>query len=102
MRVVERVVSNRFGRWMVRHDWAGFTAPLCPWLTVVFYWTIPGVPVSPRTRRHEHVHVMQIERYGWWGFLWRYLWELRKGYRNNALEREAYELERDPLPLRLV
>lgn len=44
---------------------------------------------------HEIVHLAQIERYGLVGFWLRYVWGLRKGYRNNPLEREAYLREDD-------
>jgi hypothetical protein len=40
--------------------------------------------------RHEIRHVRQFRRYGWWGFMWRYLYySLRYGYKENPLEREA-------------
>ncbi len=45
---------------------------------------------------HELVHVKQFEHYGYYRFLWLYLWEsLRKGYYNNKWEQEARALETD-------
>lgn len=40
--------------------------------------------------RHEGIHKAQYIRYGWFGFIIRYLWySLRFGYTRNPLEREA-------------
>jgi hypothetical protein len=45
---------------------------------------------NKRWLKHELCHVKQYERYGFAGFIMRYLWEsLRKGYRNNRFEVEA-------------
>lgn len=46
-------------------------------------------PVSDRLLRHERIHVEQYTRYGTLGFLVRYVWGMRKGYRKNPLEVEA-------------
>ncbi len=44
--------------------------------------------------RHELCHIRQFERYGFIGFIARYLWEsLRKGYYHNKYEVEARESE---------
>jgi hypothetical protein len=44
----------------------------------------------PECRRHETVHKDQYERYGWFGFMARYLWwSLRYSYQDNPLEKEA-------------
>lgn len=51
-------------------------------------------PLSASTMRHELVHVRQFERYGFVGFLVRYLWQCaRYGYRNAPLEVEARAAE---------
>lgn len=44
--------------------------------------------------RHELVHIRQFRRYGWLGFIFRYVLEcIRKGYYNNKYEQEAREAE---------
>jgi hypothetical protein len=53
---------------------------------------------SKRLLLHELCHVRQYQRYGYWGFLARYLWlSLRHGYYNNPLEVEAREAEEEDL-----
>ena len=48
-----------------------------------------------RLRRHEECHWKQYQRMGFWGFYLKYLWySARYGYRNNPLEIEAREYER--------
>jgi len=52
---------------------------------------------DPRTMRliiHELVHVQQVKRMGIFGFIFNYLWNLRKGYYNHPLEIEAYSEEK--------
>jgi hypothetical protein len=45
---------------------------------------------------HEIIHVLQYQRYGRLGFLWRYLLESAKsGYYENRLEKEARAGEKD-------
>jgi hypothetical protein len=89
----EIVVSNRFGRFMWSRGWAGFTMPV-PYMPIVFYWCLPGHIPHPRTIIHEREHVAQIAQYGWFGFTWRYLWQLvRYGYRNNPFEVSARAAE---------
>lgn len=52
---------------------------------------------------HELAHVLQYRRYGFTGFLFRYLWEsMRRGYYNNHWEAEAREKETDRSLLRDV
>lgn len=56
----------------------------------IFYLGEP----SSRLRRHEMVHVAQVERLGWFRFYALYLWYLAiYGYWNNPLEVEAREGE---------
>lgn len=44
--------------------------------------------------RHECCHIRQFKRYGFLGFLLRYLWEsIRHGYYNNRFEVEARNAE---------
>ena len=44
--------------------------------------------------KHELCHVRQYKQYGFWGFIFRYLWEtIRNGYRNNKFEIEARQSE---------
>lgn len=43
---------------------------------------------------HELCHIRQFEKYGFWNFLLRYLFEsIRNGYRNNRYEAEARNAE---------
>lgn len=45
---------------------------------------------NERWVRHEMCHVRQFQRFGYFNFLIRYLWEsIRHGYRNNKYEVEA-------------
>ncbi|NLR61679.1 DUF4157 domain-containing protein [Chitinophaga polysaccharea] len=47
--------------------------------------------------RHEACHIKQYQRFGFFGFLWRYFAEyLRRGYYNNILEVAARAAEEDP------
>ncbi len=68
-------------RWLLNKDVNAIT--LYPF---IFYNGIPTVEV----RRHELVHVIQIERIGWLKFYALYLWySIRKGYWHNPFEEEA-------------
>jgi hypothetical protein len=92
-RVIELAVSNAFGRWMRRNNWAAFTLPL-PFLTIVFYWHEAGDErPDPYVRVHEFVHVRQDQRLPL--FPVRYLTALFTdgGYRSNRFEVEAYRIE---------
>jgi hypothetical protein len=52
--------------------------------------------VSPRLVRHELIHVCQYAQYGFFGFLWRYLWRERKiAYRQKSFELEAFSHQED-------
>jgi len=100
--VIELGISNRFGRWMRRNGWLGFTLPL-PFLVIVFYWLQgPDHHPDPLTRVHEFVHVRQAQRLPF--FSLRYLWALAAdgGYRQNRFEAEAFaiqaEARREGLP----
>lgn len=83
-RLVERNVHGRFARWMRSRHWAGVCLVM-PFVTVILYWLEP----EPWVRVHERHHAWQAVRHGWLGFWARYLWGMRKGYRNNELEVEA-------------
>lgn len=46
--------------------------------------------------KHELCHIRQYEKYGFFNFMVRYLWEsLRKGYYNNRYEVEARAAEKN-------
>lgn len=46
--------------------------------------------------KHELKHVEQYKRYGYFGFLVKYVWlSIRDGYENNPLEVEAREAEKE-------
>lgn len=85
-RTVEFVLRGPLARWMRRRGWGGVCVVL-PLVSVILYWFDP----APGTRVHERTHAEQAERWGAIGWWWRYLTELRRGYRENALEREAYD-----------
>jgi hypothetical protein len=45
---------------------------------------------------HELKHARQFQEYGYFNFIFKYLWEsLRKGYYNNRFEIEARNAEKD-------
>ena len=47
--------------------------------------------------RHELKHIEQYQRYGFWGFIFRYLWQtLQVGYAQCGLECEARNAESNP------
>lgn len=96
VKVREYRVTNFIARYLYRRGWSGFTLPT-PLGPVVLYWLPSKLsPVIPSVRKHELIHVEQIARYGWFGFTWRYVWELvRNGYKLNRFEIEAYEREQD-------
>lgn len=53
--------------------------------------------------RHEVMHVLQYEREGFFGFLFKYLWlSIRFGYRQNPFEIEAREAQTDKEILKKV
>lgn len=90
----EFVVTGAFARFMVKRGWAGFTLPLPILPCVILYW----MNVNPECRVHEFVHAQQRARFGFLGFVMRYLWGLRRGYRNHPLEMEAYATRGASLP----
>jgi len=52
-------------------------------------------PLTPRTIRHEEIHVAQAKELGGWLLFYiayLFLW-IEHGYRNNPFEREAYDNE---------
>ena len=85
----------------VRHK---FVKAYWPWTTLLNTIGCVGIVMPYRSiyyldnwnrstefRRHELVHIAQIERLGAWRFSVLYLYYLaRYGYRNNPLEVEAY------------
>jgi hypothetical protein len=77
-------------RWYLRtFGFAGITLP--PFGIFVLAERID----DRRLRRHEYCHWMQYQRMGFWGFYLKYLWySVRYGYRNNPMEIEASEHER--------
>lgn len=57
-----------------------------------------GVTLGPRLRRHEYEHVRQFARYGWAGFLVRYVgayvgWRLRRHRHRGAYRRIPFEIQ---------
>lgn len=50
---------------------------------------------NERWVRHELCHIRQYKRYGFTGFICRYLWEsIRNGYQRNRFEIEARQAEK--------
>lgn len=46
--------------------------------------------VTPQWKAHEDVHKKQFEKFGYFGFVFRYTWEfIKHGYINNKFEIEA-------------
>lgn len=44
--------------------------------------------------KHEICHLQQFKKYGFFNFIFKYLWEsIRVGYQNNKFETEAREAE---------
>ena len=49
--------------------------------------------------RHELCHIRQFKEHGYFGFIFKYLWESwRKGYHDNKYEVEARQAEKFMLP----
>lgn len=49
---------------------------------------------NERWLKHELCHVKQFEQYGFFSFVFLYLWEsLNQGYNNNKFEKEARQAE---------
>lgn len=77
-----------YGPWRWFLEGAGYSAITMPWRTIYVlreHWEVAEL------RRHELVHIEQIERDGAIKFTVLYLWYLaRYGYRKNPYEIEAY------------
>lgn len=75
-------------RWLLY--WLDAGGIVMPWSVAYYY----HYPPSLWLRRHEEMHLRQIERYGAVGFVARYLWLLaRHGYHDHPLEIEARACE---------
>lgn len=73
--------------WWLRR--AGYGGVTMPWGRV---YLVPERFYDWPLRRHEYVHLQQIERYGPLGFTARYVWGLiRHGYEAHPMEIEARE-----------
>ena len=47
--------------------------------------------LNEQEKAHEYCHTLQYTKYGFWGFIRKYLWLWVKfGYRNHPMEVEAY------------
>lgn len=89
-RVREHVVTHWPAAWFRRRHWAGCTLPIPLFGPVVLYWGEP----TPEKRRHELRHVRQMAEMGCVRWAIAYAWQLvTVGYRNSAIEREAYAAE---------
>jgi hypothetical protein len=74
--------------WTTLLNTIGCVGIVMPWKSIYY---LDNWNKSPEFRRHELVHIAQIERLGAWRFSVLYLYYLaRYGYRNNPLEIEAY------------
>lgn len=81
-----------YGPWTILLKSIGCVGIVMPWRSI--YYLEPWHR-SPEFRRHELVHIAQIERLGAWRFAALYLYYLaRYGYANNPLEIEANGLTR--------
>ena len=88
------VPANGPWRWFLVG--AGYRAITMPWKSI--YVLREHFEVE-ELRRHELIHIEQIERDGAIKFSILYLWYLvRYGYRRNPYEREAYRRQGEPGP----
>lgn len=77
-----------YGPWRLFLERAGYRAITMPWRSI---YVLSGHWDNGELRRHELVHIAQIERLGAVRFSVVYLFYLaRYGYRDNPLEKEAY------------
>jgi hypothetical protein len=86
-------MTYRTAPWLVRAYLraTGFWAITMPWRVVYVLGDHMG---DEALLRHEAAHLKQIDRYGPWGFSFRYVWGLiRHGYWNHPMEIEAREAE---------
>lgn len=94
----EVMVTGRFARWMRRRHWTGCCLPVPFYGSLVLYWlSASEEETGPLwyVKVHEETHAAQIDARGPIRFIFAYIWELlRKGYRSNRFELEAYEAER--------
>lgn len=82
-----------YGPWRWFLESAGYRAITMPWRTIYVLRAHWGVAVL---RRHELVHIEQIERDGAVKFSVLYVWYLvRYGYLQNPYEIEAYARQDD-------
>lgn len=78
--------ARGFWRWLL--ELLGLVAIVMPWRRV---YILPEWIGNPIIRRHELVHIEQIDRDGAVRFSVKYLWWLlRYGYSQNPYELEAY------------
>lgn len=79
-------VANAVECWLLRK--LGFAGVCWPWRRIAI---LPEWHHHETLRRHEAIHLEQIDRHGPITFTALWLWyTISKGYRNNPLEREAY------------
>ncbi len=77
-----------YGHWRWFLKGAGYRAITMPWRSI---YVLREHMHEQELRRHELIHIEQIERDGAVRFSVLYLWYLvRRGYRRNPYEQEAY------------
>lgn len=82
-----------YGPWRWFLKGAGYRAITMPWRSI---YVLREYLEVEELRRHELVHIEQIERDGAVKFSILYLWYLvRYGYWNNPYEQEAYRRQSD-------
>lgn len=89
MRQPEFVVASGFWLWLLNR--LGAAALTMPWRTI---YVLEQHKFNQSLRRHELVHIEQIEREGPVMFSIKYLyWLVVRGYWDNPFELEAYAKE---------
>lgn len=66
-----------------------------PWKCKIIWYIKGGFQPSGNIMAHERKHLEQIEEYGSWKFVFKYLlYTIRYGYKNNPFEIEARNEEK--------
>lgn len=86
---VKFIIARGFWRWLLNS--LGIIGITMPWRRI---YILEEYRFNSSLRRHELVHIEQIDREGPVMFTIKYLyWHFRYGYRANPFEREAYAKE---------
>lgn len=90
--VVENSWRARVAAWVLR---GGKTAMVFGRTIHLHQLTMEQFLANKEWVCHELTHVHQYRQYGYFGFLYRYVWEtIKHGYYNNRFEKEARAAEK--------